>query len=57
MPETPTLRVAVIGAGPAGLAAGRELLSKGFSDFTIFDAAVDKWKAVSGDAEPVSTDA
>lgn len=27
------------------------------SDFTIFDVAVDKWKAVSGDAEPVSTDA
>jgi cyclohexanone monooxygenase len=30
--------VAIIGAGPAGLAAGRELLQKGFTDFTIFDA-------------------
>ena len=27
------------------------------SDFTIFDAAVDRWKAVAGDDEPVSTDA
>lgn len=26
------------------------------SDFTIFDAAVDRWKVVAGDAEPVSTD-
>ena len=31
------LRVAIIGAGPAGIAAGRELLQNGFSDFTIFD--------------------
>ncbi len=31
------LRVAVIGAGPAGLAAGRELLTRGFDHFTIFE--------------------
>ena len=33
-----TLRVAIIGAGPAGIAAGHELLKNGFSDFTMFDA-------------------
>ena len=38
MSENSELRVAVIGAGPAGLATGRELLRKGFSNFTIFDA-------------------
>ncbi|MEM9255323.1 MAG: NAD(P)/FAD-dependent oxidoreductase [Pseudomonadota bacterium] len=38
MTEKPKLRVAIIGAGPAGIAAGRELLQQGFSDFTIFDA-------------------
>lgn len=32
------LRIAVIGAGPAGIAAGRELLQRGFSDLTIFDS-------------------
>ena len=32
------MNVAIIGAGPAGIAAGRELLKKGFNDFTIFDA-------------------
>jgi len=31
------LRVAVIGAGPSGLTAGRELLRAGFERFTIFD--------------------
>lgn len=31
-------RVAVIGAGPAGIAAGRELLLQGFTDLTIIDA-------------------
>jgi cyclohexanone monooxygenase len=38
MPDTPTLSVAIIGAGPAGIATGRELLQKGFTEFTIFDA-------------------
>jgi cyclohexanone monooxygenase len=32
------MRIAIIGAGPAGIAAGRELLQQGFSEFTIFDA-------------------
>jgi cation diffusion facilitator CzcD-associated flavoprotein CzcO len=36
--DTPALRVAVIGAGPAGIAAGRELLLNGLTEFTIFDA-------------------
>lgn len=31
-------RVAVIGAGPAGIAAGRELLRQGFTDLTIIEA-------------------
>ena len=31
------MRIAIIGSGPAGIAAGRELLQQGFSDFTIFD--------------------
>ena len=35
-PEQP-LRVAVIGAGPSGLTAGRELIRAGFDRFTIFD--------------------
>lgn len=38
MPDNTAFRVAVIGAGPSGLAAGRELLRAGFTDFTIFDA-------------------
>ena len=33
------LRVAIIGAGPSGLVAGRELLAEGFSNFTIFEKA------------------
>lgn len=33
-----THRIAIIGAGPAGIGAGHELLKQGFSDFTIFDA-------------------
>jgi cyclohexanone monooxygenase len=32
------MRIAIIGAGPAGIAAGHELLRQGFSDFKIFDA-------------------
>lgn len=39
-------RIAIIGAGPAGLVAGRELLKKGFDNFTIFeksDAAGGTW--------------
>ena len=32
------MRIAIIVAGPAGIAAGRELLQQGFSEFTIFDA-------------------
>ena len=32
------MRIAIIGAGPAGIAAGHELLQQGFSDFTIFDS-------------------
>ena len=31
------IRIAVIGAGPSGLTAGRELLREGFERFTIFD--------------------
>ena len=32
------MKVAIIGAGPCGIAAGHELLRRGFDDFTIFDA-------------------
>ena len=38
MPVTDNTSIAIIGAGPAGIAAGRELLRKGFDQFTIFDA-------------------
>ena len=38
MPDKQPFRVAVIGAGPAGIAAGRELLRNGFTSLTIFDA-------------------
>lgn len=31
-------RIGIIGAGPTGIACGRELLRKGFHDFTIFEA-------------------
>ena len=36
--EESTFRIAVIGAGPAGIATGHELLRQGFTDFTIFEA-------------------
>ena len=42
--DNASLRIAVIGAGPSGLAAGHELLAKGFDDFTIFE----KSSAVGG---------
>jgi len=32
-------RIAIIGAGPSGLAAGHELLAQGFRNFTIFEKA------------------
>lgn len=32
------MRIAVIGAGPAGIAAGHELLKQGYSEFTIFES-------------------
>ena len=38
MADHSSLRIAVIGAGPAGLAAGHELLAHGFTNFTIFEA-------------------
>ncbi len=38
------VRIAVIGAGPVGIATGRELLRQGFDGFTIFE----KEKAVGG---------
>jgi len=31
------MHIAIIGAGPAGIAAGKELLAQGFTDFKIFD--------------------
>ncbi len=37
MADHSLLRVAVIGAGPAGLAAGHELLANGFTNVTIFE--------------------
>ncbi len=39
MAEHSSLRIAVIGAGPSGLSAGRELLAQGFDRFTIFEKA------------------
>ena len=38
MSDKAELHIGIIGAGPAGIAAGRELLQKGFTHFTIFDA-------------------
>ena len=31
------LRIGIIGAGPAGIAAGHALLAEGFENFTIFE--------------------
>ncbi|MFK7896147.1 MAG: flavin-containing monooxygenase [Myxococcota bacterium] len=36
-PNQPSLRIAIIGAGPSGLATGHELLAQGLTDFTIFE--------------------
>jgi len=33
-----SLRIAIIGAGPSGIAAGHELLKQGFTDFTLYEA-------------------
>lgn len=33
-----SLRIAIIGAGPSGIAAGHELLARGFTNFTIYEA-------------------
>lgn len=38
MTDHSSLRIAVIGAGPAGIAAGHELLAQGFTNFTMFEA-------------------
>ncbi len=37
MTTTPSPRIAVIGAGPVGIAAGRALRAAGLNDFTIFE--------------------
>ncbi|MEM9254301.1 MAG: NAD(P)/FAD-dependent oxidoreductase [Pseudomonadota bacterium] len=47
MAKSGELRVAVIGAGPAGIGAGHELLRQGVTNFTIFekqDAAGGTWR-------------
>jgi cation diffusion facilitator CzcD-associated flavoprotein CzcO len=31
-------RIGIIGAGPSGIACGRALLERGFTDFTILEA-------------------
>jgi cyclohexanone monooxygenase len=38
LPDHDSLRIAIIGAGPAGLAAGHELLARGFTKFTLYEA-------------------
>ena len=38
MNDHSSLRIAIIGAGPAGLAAGHELLARGFTNFTLYEA-------------------
>lgn len=39
MVQASSLRVAIIGAGPAGIAAGHELIAQGYQNFTIFEKA------------------
>ena len=39
MLDRSSLRIAVIGAGPSGIATGHELLEKGFTQFTLFEKA------------------
>lgn len=39
MLDRSSLRIAVIGAGPSGIATGHELLAKGFTQFTLFEKA------------------
>ena len=41
MAQPADLRIAIIGAGVSGIAAGHELLDKGFSNFTIFEKAAE----------------
>jgi len=37
LPDPSSLRIAIIGAGPSGIATGHELLARGFTEFTIFE--------------------
>lgn len=37
MPDSTATRIAIIGAGPLGIAAGHELLKQGITDFVIFE--------------------
>lgn len=39
MPKPNNLSIAIIGAGPLGIATGRELLQQGINNFTIFESA------------------
>jgi 2-polyprenyl-6-methoxyphenol hydroxylase-like FAD-dependent oxidoreductase len=54
MTDEAELKIAIIGAGPAGIAAGRELHTKGFRNFTIFDAMADDPRSHKGIAHPTS---
>ena len=38
MLDQDSLRIAIIGAGPSGIATGHELLAQGFTNFTIYEA-------------------
>ncbi|MFT6757637.1 MAG: cyclohexanone monooxygenase, partial [Chitinophagales bacterium] len=37
MSSNKTMNIAIIGAGPSGIAVGRELLHQGINSFTIFE--------------------